>query len=206
MIAGALLQELIDFQGLDWIVVNGVAAATPAEALRQRKHVNFLNTAIRWAWKEHDPDFAWPWTLDTDTVTPVDGVIASSDLGEGTWCSLWDADPRPQSACPNPVKCTPNTDGGALVVSPMAGTTVFAFFRIDTPQLEYADSGKYETPVIPDQLRHPILIYAVAIAMQSAAQNDEAAKYMASAKSWLDERMDGIGLSNPIWMRNPCAL
>jgi hypothetical protein len=49
-------------------------------------------------------------------------------------------------------------------------------------------------------------MYASAIAMQSAAQNDEAVKYMQSAVDWMDNRMDGIGLSNPFWMKNPCAL
>jgi len=207
MTAAELLQELVDFQGFPWIVSDGVPGTDAAEELRRRKTINALNTAIRYVWKEHDTDFAWPWTLDTVTVTPVAGKIAAGDLGEATFCSVWSEDPRPDSSNARPYQAVPDIDGGALVVDSNAiPASLFVYFRIATPQLTFVSDGTYATPTIPDQLRHPILMYAVGVAMQSAAQNDEALKYMRTAIDWMNDRMDGIGLSNPYWMKNPCAL
>jgi hypothetical protein len=209
MLASALLQEFVDFQGFPWMVADGVAGTTPAEELRRRKTINVLNAAIRWAWKEHDPMWSWPWTLSTATVTHTDGKIAAADLGGATWCSVWDIDPRPTTNEATPYNAIPDIDKGALVIPDDFNSlpaTLFVFFRTTTPQLVYGETSVYSTPEIPDQLRHPILMYASATAMQSAAQNDEAVKYMQTAVDWMNNRMDGIGLSNPVWMKNPCAL
>lgn len=209
MLASALLQEFVDFQGFPWIVSDGTPSGVPAEELRRRKTINVLNAAIRWAWKEHDPRFAWPWTIDTDTVAHTDGKLAAADLGEATWCSVWDMDPRLEENTARPYVSCPDIDGGALVTTGDCSTLpaeLFVFFRIETPQITYADDSTYDTPDIPDQIRHPILLKAQAIAMQSAAQNDEAAKYNQDAVDWMNNRMDGIAISNPYWMINPCAL
>jgi len=192
-----LIQEYIDRRGQSWTV-----GTIP------RKDVSQLNTAIRWACKDHDPSFPLPETLDTATVTPVDGKIAAADLGDASFASVWSEDPRPVSATVEPYQVIPDIDGGAQLICELASdaTTVFVFFRKTIPQITYENGGEYTEPELPDQLRFPILMYAMGIFAGDTIALPEKNGFTAIATEWMNKRKEAIGFSKPLWMRNHCSL
>lgn len=122
--------------------------------------VSHLNAALRWAWRTEDPLFAFPFTVDSSaSVAVTAGLIAPTLLGDGSWCSLWEADPRPAGAVLRPVTAHVSHDG---VHPTKALSTVFAFYRNAAPQGTYAAAGDYATPSgIPAELLDMVTLRAL---------------------------------------------
>lgn len=130
---------------------------------KKRQYVTEVNAALRWIWRDDDPHFAWPWTVDDKTTTPSSGLITAatlSDTGDGSWCSLWTVDPRTYESLAVPVIANSDHDG----VHVLDGTTsVFAFYRKAVPQGTYASGGSYSTPAsIPSLLLDVVTLKALA--------------------------------------------
>lgn len=118
-----------------------------------------LNAAIDWAWRSDVPGVAFPFTVTSGTVAVTSGKIALSLLGEGTGCSLWDADPRPAGNTAVKVDAVVSYDGVYPVTEE---TSVFAFYRSAAPQGTYAEGGTYATPsTIPDLLKEMVPLQAL---------------------------------------------
>jgi hypothetical protein len=122
--------------------MEGTAFASWSEA-QIAIRVAHTNGALRWAWKDDDPLFAYPFSVASGTVAVTSGAIAANLLGEGTWCSLFSADPRPANAEYRKIYATVSQSGVHPVTSE---TSVYAFYRAAVPQLTYAAASTYATP------------------------------------------------------------
>ena len=208
--ATVVLQRLADFIDMEWDVA-GAATGTATEERRKRRLITCLNSAIEWAAKGSDPSFAWPWQVSSGTVTVTNDKIAAADLGEGSWCSLWTADPRAIGNRAYPLNCMPDTDGGARLTleglpTGVSPASVFAFYRTTTPQITYAVGTAYPTPTLPDRLIQPILLYAIGLTMAGLVKNDEQNNYAAQALAWVESAKNALFDGNLIWIKNGTAL
>lgn len=195
-----LLTETAAAEGKTWDATAAGGTSDTAEEFLRYQYVQQVNAALRWVWAEHDPDFAWPWTVDDKTATPSSGLITAatlSDSGDGSWCSLWTSDPRTESSTGVPVPATADHDG----VHVMDGTTsVFAFYRKAVPQGTWSAGASYSTPsTIPDALRQPIVLKAVALRLAAAGHFKEAALREEEALRWMDSRKASLRNSGMIW-------
>lgn len=121
--------------------------------------VAHINGGLRWAWKDDDPKFAFPFTVGSGTVAVTSGAIAASLLGDGTWCSLFSADPRPAGTSYYKVYATVSQSG---VHPTTSEASVFAFYRNTVPQLTYVAESDYSDPDdIPDALLDIVALRAL---------------------------------------------
>jgi hypothetical protein len=139
--------------------MEGTAFASWSEA-QKAVRVAHVNAALRWAWKTDDPLFAFPWSVTSNaSVTVTSGAIPASSLGDGTWCSWWESDPRAAGATRAPVEAVVSQSG---VHPTKTLSTVFAFYRTAAPAGTYAAAGTYATPSnIPDALLDMVSLKAL---------------------------------------------
>lgn len=194
-----LLKRLSELENQDWEDVSLPAA-------KRKQYVSALNQALRWVWRDDNPRFAFPFSVSSDTVTVTDGAIALSDLGDGTWCSLWSTDPRPANSGARPIHATVGLDAVHPVT---AETSVFAFFRTAVPQATYATDATYDTPEVPDILQDILPLKAMHMRLLSLREWD-GLKAMASILGEPDRIRDkwraGLQNSNICWREHALAL
>lgn len=169
--------------------------------------VSHVNAALRWAWRTEDPLFAFPFTVDSGTVAVTSGLIAPTLLGDGSWCSLWEADPRPAGTALQPVAAHVSHEG----VHPVKSlSSVFAFYRAAVPQGTYVAAGEYATPTgIPAELLDMVTLRAL-YAHFTSAQDWGAVNALAKSygdpgrdRGYLTEALRNTGL---VWEGNALAL
>lgn len=132
--------------------------------------VAHINGGLRWAWKDDDPKFAFPFTVGSGTVAVTSGAIAASLLGDGTWCSLFSVDPRPAGTSYYRVYASVSQSG---VHPTTEETSVFAFYRNAVPQLTYAEGDTYSTPnTIPSALLDIVALRALSTMFASKQEWD----------------------------------
>lgn len=149
--------------------MEGVAFTSLTEEKKMLR-VSMLNEALRWAWKSDYPLIPLPFTVNAATVAVTNGLIAPSLLGDGTWCALFDVDPRPAGSKAVPVDAIVSHEG----VHPVeVYTSVYAFYRIAAPQVTYAEGGEYGTPDdIPDALADIVPLRALSTLFVSMSRWD----------------------------------
>lgn len=187
-----LLTEIAANEAKTWdATIAGGTSDVPSESERFQM-VTHANKALRWWWKEHFRSFAWPETVSvTTSVTVTSGAVTLSDLGEGSWASLWDGDPRPQGHTSKPLgftrsgdKIHPHSDTGT------APSTVFAFFRFACPQITYAAASSYATPSnIPNVCLEPVSLYANGLRLRSQGQFETGNAQLSRAVKIFEERV-----------------
>jgi hypothetical protein len=157
--------------------------------------VTKVNEALRWWWKEHCRNFAWPETVSVDTSVDVtSGAITLSDLGEASWASLWDGDPRPDG---NTAKAIGFVRSGDKI-HPRDGTgtapaTVFAFYRAACPQITYLAAGTYASPSnIPNVCLLPVVLYANGNRLRSQGQFKEGNAQIERAMRLYEDRQSDL--------------
>lgn len=198
-----ILTEVAASEGKTWDATAAGGTSDSSEEFLRYQYVQHVNAALRWVWMEHDPEFAWPWTVDDKTTTPTSGLITAStlsDTGDGSWCSLWTSDPRTENSTAVPVSATADHDG----VHVLDGTaSVFAFYRKAVPQGTWSAGASYSTPsTIPDQLRQPIVFKSCSLRLAALGQYDEADKRESHAVDWMNGRKAGLRNSGLIWESN----
>jgi hypothetical protein len=186
-----LLTDCAVNQGKTWDAT--IAGGTSHLNEEQKFHlVTQVNAALRWWWKEHMRNFAWPETVSVDTSVDVtSGAITLSDLGEGSWAALFDADPRPDG---NTARAIPFTRSGDKIhPRSSSGTglaTVFAFYRAACPQITYASGGTYASPSnIPNVCLRPVRDYTYGLQLEAAGHFDQAEKKLARAIGLFEDRV-----------------
>jgi hypothetical protein len=184
-----LLTECAAEEGKTWdaTIAGGTSNLDEEEKFQL---VTKTNEALRWWWKDHNRNWAWPETVGVGaSVTVTSGALTLSDLGEGSWASLWDADPRPDGNTANPVPFTRGHDkihprfcGGTLA-------TVFAFYRSAVLQITYLSGGTYASPsTIPNVCLRAVKAYTCGLRMEAKGQYDAADKKIAKAIALYEER------------------
>lgn len=188
-----LLDRLAQMEGTDFTLWTEAKIA---------QRVAMINSALRWAWKTEQPKFAWPFTVSSGTVTVTDGLIDPTDLGDGSWCSLWSADPRSSSAynVARPIEARVSEDG----VHPNEDIgSVFAFYRNAVPQLTYVNGDSYANPSnIPDALGDIVPLRALSSLLVALKQWESVNALKATYGEPNDERdtlRSGISNSSLAW-------
>lgn len=203
-----LLTEIAAAEAKTWdaTIASSEPVITPARsdlAEPEKFHVVTKATeALLWWWKEHQSNWAWPETVDSNaTVAVTDGLIALSDLGDGSGCSLWTADPRPWGNSAQPLECSLSEDG---VHPETTLTSVFAFYRTTCPEITYAAGGLYATPAnIPKVCLRPVVRYANGWRLRSQGQFKEGnAQIDAAIERFEERRVRLTNLGAPVWKRN----
>lgn len=159
-----------------------------------------INEAVRREWKTEDPLFAFPETVATATVTVTSGKISPSDLGDQTWCALFETDPRAAGASFRPIKARVSNTG----VHPVnTYTSVFAFYRATVPQGTYAQGGAYATPSgIPSIFLDTVPVRALAsiyVAMGQFDSLNALLKLHGEPGKIREARIAALRESNLIW-------
>jgi hypothetical protein len=185
--------------------MEGTAFASWDES-QKRVRVAHVNEALRWAWKTEDRMFAFPFTVDTDTVTPTAGLIDPSDLGDGTWCSVWESDPQAPDAVRCPLEAHVSHEGVRLNRSV---SSVFAFFRMPVPQGTYVSESAYASPNdIPDDLLDMVALkalYSLYIGMQQWEAVNALSKSYGSPEKAKGDLVEGLRNSGLVWEGNTIA-
>lgn len=176
-----------------------------------KQRVGLVKAALRWAWKTDNPLFAFPFTMDGDTVDVTDGLIALADLGDGSLCSLWTEDPRPAGNNARPLGAAtsnlgvhPRSCEGANL------TSCFAFFRKAVPTFDYAEGGLYATPTdIPEQLLDMVALKALSSLLVATKQWESVNALKASYEDPGDQKeamMAALLESKMVWQGNMVAI
>lgn len=176
---------------------------------QKKLRVGHVNAALRWAWRTDDPLFAFPFTVTTATVNVTAGLVALASLGEGTWCSLWTADPRPasSSSTARPVQARVSQTGAHPLTEE---TSVFAFYRSAVPQGTYAPAGAYATPAsLSENLLEIVALKALHALFVSLKQWEALAGLRASyddPRTMKDSLAAALQNSGLVWQQHALAL
>lgn len=187
--------------------MEGTAFTSWSEAQKSQRVVK-LNEAFRWVCRTAYPRFAFPFNVGAGTVVPVDGLISPSSLGDGSWCSLWEADPRPLEPCARVAVDAFVSQEGVHVVG--SYTSVFAFFREAVPSIAYADGGDYATPTtLPPELLDVVTLRALGMHLVSTKQWESLAELRKSyddPKLMLERMVIALNISGVIWQEHCLSL
>lgn len=193
-----LLTEAAAAEAKTWDAT--IAGGTSDLSEMEKFHlVTKVNEALRWWWKEHNRNWAWPETVDSSaSVTVTSGLISLGSLGEGSWCLLATEDPRPAGNTASFLEAVRSEDG----IHPVSEdySTVFAFYRTACPQISYSSGSSYASPSnIPNVCLRPVVFYANAMRLISQGQYEAGYSRRKQAIELFEERMADLRNSGVVW-------